>query len=165
MCSRSVRDQRLSSFDELCYTSPCLHAGVVQSIAINMSLSVCPPTHISQKARIQTWLNFLCACYLGLWFIPPLNHHSTPQPFYGPFSGTTGVSRCQKRTLDFMVQGKINRGRHADHPDGRTPSGLVTSAHLHHPPYFLQARCPSCRPTNIVKAPKATSAFGLGRRR
>jgi len=47
---------------------------------------------------------------------------------------------------------------------GATPSGLVTSAHLHHPPYFLQAGCPSCRPTNSVKAPKATSAFGLGRR-
>jgi len=25
-----------------------------------------------------------------------MNH--TPQPFYGPFSGTTRVSRCQKRT-------------------------------------------------------------------
>ena len=42
-----------------------------------------------------------------------------PQPFYGPFSGTTRVSRCQKRTSDFMVQGKINRGRHTDHPAGR----------------------------------------------
>ena len=30
---------------------------------------------------------------------------------------------------------------------GATPSGL-TSAHLHHPPFFLQAGCPSCRPTN-----------------
>ena len=47
---------------------------------------------------------------------------------------------------------------------GATPSGL-TSADLHHPPYFLQAGCPSCCPTNSVKAPKATSAFGLGRRR
>ena len=47
---------------------------------------------------------------------------------------------------------------------GATPSGL-TSAHLHHPPIFLQAGCPSCRPTNSVKALKATSAFGLGRRR
>jgi len=47
---------------------------------------------------------------------------------------------------------------------GATPSGL-TSAHLHHPPHFLQAGCPSCRPTNSVKALKATSAFGLGRRR
>jgi len=27
---------------------------------------------------------------------------------------------------------------------GATPSGL-TSAHLHHPPFFLQAGCPSCR--------------------
>ena len=26
------------------------------------------------------------------------NHHHTPQPFYGPFSGTTWVSQCQKRT-------------------------------------------------------------------
>jgi len=33
------------------------------------------------------------------------------------------------------------------------------------PPYFLQAGCPSCRPTDSVKALKATSAFGLGRRR
>jgi len=31
-----------------------------------------------------------------------------------------------------MVQGKINKGRQTDHPDGRaTPSGL-SSAHLHH---------------------------------
>ena len=45
---------------------------------------------------------------------------------------------------------------------GATPSRL-TSAHLHHP-HFLQARCPSCHPTNSVKALKATSAFGLWRR-
>jgi len=46
-----------------------------------------------------------------------------------------------------MVQGKINS---ADTPTirlGATPSGL-SSAHLRHPPYFLQAGCPSCRPTN-----------------
>ena len=49
---------------------------------------------------------------------------------------------------------------------GATPSGL-TSAHLHlPPPFFLQAGCPSCRPTNSdVKALKETSAFRLGRRR
>jgi len=35
-----------------------------------------------------------------------------------------------------------------------TPSGL-TSAHLHRPPIFLQAGCPSCHPTNSVKALKA----------
>jgi len=58
-----------------------------------------------------------------------------------------------------MVQGKINRGRHTDHLAGATPCGL-TIAHLHHPP-FLQARCPSCRPTNSVKALRAGFS-GLG---
>jgi len=38
---------------------------------------------------------------------------------------------------------------------GATPSRL-TSAHLHHPPCFLQAGCPSSHPTNSVKALKAT---------
>jgi len=36
-----------------------------------------------------------------------------------PFSGPTRVSRCQKRTLDFMVQEKVNRGRHTNHPARR----------------------------------------------
>jgi len=48
-----------------------------------------------------------------------------------------------------------------------TPSEL-TSAHLHHPPIVLQAGCPSCHPTNSVKAlkaNKANSTFGLRRRR
>jgi len=44
---------------------------------------------------------------------------------------------------------------------GATPSGL-TSAPPPSPHIFLQAGCPSCRPTNSVKALKATSAFGLG---
>ena len=38
---------------------------------------------------------------------------------------------------------------------GAIPSGL-TSAHLHHPPYYLQVGCPSCHPTNSIKALKAT---------
>jgi len=49
-----------------------------------------------------------------------------PQPFYSPFSGTTRVSRCQKRTSGLY-------GAEADTPTiwlGATPSGL-TSAHLH----------------------------------
>jgi len=38
---------------------------------------------------------------------------------------------------------------------GATPSGL-SRAHLHHPPCFLQAGCPSCRQTDSVKALKAS---------
>ena len=42
-----------------------------------------------------------------------------PQPFYGPFSGTTRVAGARRELLDSMVQGKINKGRHTDHPTGR----------------------------------------------
>ena len=48
---------------------------------------------------------------------------------------------------------------------GATPSGLSSAQPTSTIPHFLQAGCPSCRPTNSVKALKATSAFGLGRRR
>jgi len=43
------------------------------------------------------------------------------------------------------VQGKINRGRHTDHPAGCTPSAL-TSAHLHHI-HFNPFTLPATQPT------------------
>jgi len=55
------------------------------------------------------------------------------------------------------VQGEINRGRHTDHPAGRHS---IQTNQCPPPPYphiFLRAGCPSCRPTNSVKALKATS--------
>ena len=89
---------------------------------------------------------------------------TTPQPFYGPFSGTTQVSRCQKTTSGlYGAGGRLTEADTLTIWLGATPSEL-TSAHLHHPPIFLQAGCPSCHPTNSVKALKATSAFQLGRR-
>jgi len=52
--------------------------------------------------------------------------------FPGP-PGWAGARREPLVFMVFMVQGKINRDRHIDHPAGATPSGL-SSAHLHHPP-------------------------------
>jgi len=43
---------------------------------------------------------------------------------------------------------------------GATPSGL-SSAHLHHPPHFLQTGCPSCRPTNSAKALVHNTVFTI----
>ena len=53
------------------------------------------------------------------------NHHPPPQPFYSPFSGNTRVSWCQKKKLflNFMVLGRITRGRHTDNPGGRHSIG------------------------------------------
>ena len=79
----------------------------------------------------------------------------SPQSFFGPFSGTTQVSRCHKRTLDFIVQGKIKRGRQTDHPARRHSIRTNQCPPPPSSPYFLQARCPSCRPANSVKARKA----------
>jgi len=42
-----------------------------------------------------------------------------PQLFYGPFRGPPGWAGARRELLDFMVQGKINRGRHTDYPAGR----------------------------------------------
>jgi len=50
-----------------------------------------------------------------------LNTPPPPQPFYGPFSGTTRVSQCQQRTSGLYGAGKINRGRHTDHLSGWAP--------------------------------------------
>ena len=80
------------------------------------------------------------------------------QPFNGPFSGTTLVNRYQK--------GKTN----LDLTEARdsawvavASAGPCASLHLapdrlpcqHPTTRFLQAGCPSCRPTNSVKALKA----------
>ena len=85
--------------------------------------------------------------------IKPHHHHTTTvlRPFFRDHPGETvpkekfWTSWCKVRlteadTLTIRL--------------GTTPSGL-TSAHLHHPPYFLQAGCPSCHPTNSVKPLKA----------
>jgi len=78
---------------------------------------------------------------------------TTPQPVYGSFSGTTRVSRCQKGTSGLYGEGKINRGRHRNHPDA-CHSIWTNQCPLPPSPHLSQAGCPSCRPTNSVKAPK-----------
>jgi len=82
-------------------------------------------------------------------------------PFNGPLSGTTRVSRYQKgkTNLDFT------EARYSEwqwHPLGHMQVciSLQTDNHASTPPLnFLQAGCPSCRPTNSVKALVALVSF------
>jgi len=87
--------------------------------------------------------------------LPPFRTQT--HPFYGPFSGTTRVSRYQKCTtnLDFTEARDIEWQCHQlGHMQVCT--SLRTDNHASTPPLsFLQAGCPSCRPTNSVKALKA----------
>ena len=85
------------------------------------------------------------------------NPQTHTHPFNGPFSGTTQVSRYQKgkTNLDF------NEARDSEwqwHQLGHMQvcTSLQTDDHTSTPPLsFLQAGCPSCHPTNSVKALKA----------
>ena len=82
---------------------------------------------------------------------------STHTPFNGPFFGTTQVSRYQKGKTNLDFTG----ARDSDwqwHQLGRMQvcTSLQTDNHASTPPLsFLQAGCPSYRPTNSIKALKA----------
>ena len=78
-------------------------------------------------------------------------------PFNGHFSGTTQVSRYQKgkTNLDF-TEARDSEWQWHQLAYMQVCTSLQTDNHASTPPLsFLQAGCPSCRPTNSVKALKA----------
>jgi len=80
-------------------------------------------------------------------------------PFNGPFSGTTQVSRYQKgkTNLDF-TGARDNEWQWHQLGHMQVCTSLLTDNHASTPPLsFLQAGCPSCRPTNNVNALKAST--------
>jgi len=63
--------------------------------------------------------------------------------------------------LDFYGAGEDNGGRGTDSLGGRHPN-QTNGAHTRTTPQgFLQARCPSCRPTNSIKALKAMLLYTI----
>jgi len=87
-----------------------------------------------------------------------LDIHTYIHPFNGPFSGTTWVSRYQKckTNLDF-TEARDSEWQWHQQGHMQVCTSLQTDNHARTPPLrFLQAGCPSRRPTNSVKALKAT---------
>ena len=88
--------------------------------------------------------------------------HTHTHPFNGPFSGTARVGRYQKGKTNL----DITEARDSEwqwHQLGHVQvcTSLQTDNHARTPPLsFLQARCPSCRPTNSVKALKVKCRLG-----
>ena len=75
-------------------------------------------------------------------------------PFNGPFSRTTQVSRYQKgkTNLDF-TESRDSEWQWHQLEHMQVCTSLQTDNHANTPPLsFLQAGCPSCRPTNSVNA-------------
>ena len=97
---------------------------------------------------------FILFCFtLGLYKYT----HTHTHPFNGPLSRITPVSRYQKgeTNLDFT---EARDSEWQWHQLGRMQvcTSLQTDNHASTPPLsFLQAGCPSCHPTNSVKALKA----------
>ena len=78
-------------------------------------------------------------------------------PFNGPLSGTIQVSRYQKckTNLDF-TEAKDSEWQWHQLGQMQVCTLLQTDNHASIPPLsFLQAGCPSCHPSNSVKALKA----------
>jgi len=80
-------------------------------------------------------------------------------PFNGPFSGITQVSRYQKgrTSLDF-TEARDSVWQWHQLGQMQVCISLQTDNHASTPLLsFLQAGCPSCHPTNSVKALKAVA--------
>jgi len=78
-------------------------------------------------------------------------------PFNGPFSGTTRVSRYQKGITDLdFTEARDSEWQWHQLGHMQVCTSLQTDNHTSTQPLsFLQAGCPSCRPTNSVKALEA----------
>jgi len=80
------------------------------------------------------------------------NTYTHTHPLNGPFSGTIRVSRYQngKTNLDF-TEARDSEWQWHQLGHMQVCTSLQTDNHASTPPLrFLQARCPSCRPTNSV---------------
>ena len=87
----------------------------------------------------------------------PYNTHTHTHPFNGPLSGSTRASQYQrgKTNLDF-TEARDSEWQWHQLDGMQVCTSLQTDNHASTPPLsFLQAGCPSCRPTNSVKALKA----------
>jgi len=88
----------------------------------------------------------------------PAHTHTHTHTFNGPFSGTIQVSRYLKgkTNLDF-TEARDSEWQWHQLGHMQVCTLLQTDNHTSTPPLsFLQAGCPSCCPTNSVKALKAS---------
>jgi len=81
----------------------------------------------------------------GTNFLPIETH--TRNHFAALFPGPPGWAGTRRELLDFMVRGKINRGRHTDHPAGRHSIQTNQCSPPPSPSYFFTGRMPFLSPS------------------
>ena len=83
--------------------------------------------------------------------------HTCTHPFNGPMSGTTPVSRYQKSKTDLdFTEARDSEWQLHQLGHMQVCSRQITTPARHHSVFF-QTGCPSCCPTNSVKALKEMS--------
>ena len=110
-----------------------------------------------QRSRVRLAASHFQVATLGKLFTRvPLSPGSITHPFNGPLSRTTQVSRYQKgkTNLDF-TEARDSEWQWHQLGHMQVCTSLQTDNHTSTPPLCLQAGCPSCHPTNSVKALKA----------
>ena len=151
---------------ESCVSCIGTSTGIIVRWAMHLPSAVCwcieERIRLGQRLALVLW-HYSLGSRKDICAIKSLHHvsskilfqkHHHHNHFTALFLGPPGWAGA-RRELDFMVQGEINRDRHTDHPAGR--HFIRTNQCPPQPSYhiFLQAGCPSCRPTNSVKALKA----------
>ena len=124
----------------------------VRKYCIKMLQSV----HLCYSCLVHILFNSQSFFFKKFGYSPRL--HTYLHPFDGPFSGTTRVSWYQKSktNLDF-TEARDSEWQWHQLGHMHVVISLHTDNHASTPPQvFLQAGCPSCHPTNSVKALKAT---------
>jgi len=86
--------------------------------------------------------------------------------FNGPFSGTTRVSRYQKGKTNLnFTEARDSEWQWHQLGHMKICTSLQTDNNANTPPLcFLQAGCPSCRPTSSIKALKAIKKIKLNKK-
>jgi len=139
------------------FTDPAQH--IMQAVPITSFIMGISSHQLSLiKTRLQLfYIVFLLCKQVASGFYCVRNTHT--HLFNGPFSGTTHVSQYQKdkSNLDF-TGARDSEWRWPQLGHMQVCILLQTDNHASTPPLcFIQAGCPSCHPTNSVKALKAMS--------
>jgi len=119
----------------------CVFSHQIEASTVYSPKLTTPPPQTAAKSRA-----------LNLFFSWDTLTHT--YPFNGPFSGTTRVSWYQKgkTNLDF-TESRDSEWQWHQLGHMQVCTSLQTDSHAGTPPVsFLQAGCPSCRPTNSVEA-------------
>ena len=104
------------------------------------------------RRHIGPHVDASCFCNVAIHSLRPssIHTHTHTHTFNGPFSRTTWVSRYQKSktSLDF-TEARDSEWQWHRLGHMQVCTSLQTDNHASTPPLsFLQAGCPSCRPTN-----------------